>query len=373
MRQMRALAAEAEARILGEALKGQAMRAALGTDNRGKVILVCGLLVAANLAAWVCALFAFRHHPALLGTALLAYSFGARHALDADHIAAIDNVTRKLMQEGKRPLGIGLYFSLGHSTVVVLASLALAAVAGSELAGVKAVGSVVGTLVSTAFLFAIAIANFFVLVAVYRSFARVRRGGAYVEEDLDGILAQRGLLGRLFRPVVRLVGASWQMLPLGFLFGLGFDTATEIGVLGITAAEASHGLSLWSILVFPALFTVGMSLIDTADGLLMLGAYGWAFARPLRRLYYNLTITFISVVVAVVVGGVEALGLLVDTLGLEGRFWTAIAGLGSDFGGLGLLIVGIFAASWAVSLLIYRAKGYDALDSRATWSSPGTP
>jgi high-affinity nickel-transport protein len=345
------------------------MRDVLGSENRAKAIVICGLLVAANVAAWIWALVAFRHHPALLGTALLAYSFGARHALDADHIAAIDNVTRKLMQDGKRPLGVGLYFSLGHSAVVVLASMALAALAGSELAGVKAVGSVVGTLVSTLFLFAVAIANLFVLVAVYRSFARVRRGGAYVEEDLDGILAQRGLLGRLFRPIVGLVGASWQMFPLGFLFGLGFDTATEVGVLGITAAEASHGLSLWSILVFPALFTVGMSLIDTADGLLMLGAYGWAFARPLRRLYYNLTITFISVAVAVVIGGIEALGLIVEALGLEGRFWSAIGSLSSDFGDLGLLIVGIFAASWAVSLLIYRVKGYDAVEtarSRAT-------
>jgi nickel/cobalt transporter (NiCoT) family protein len=336
-----------------------------GVANRGRIIMICALLVGANVAAWIWALIAFRQHPALLGTALLAYSFGARHAVDADHIAAIDNVTRKLMQEGKRPLGVGLFFSLGHSTVVVLASIAIAALAGSALADVKAVGSVVGTLVSTLFLFAIAAANVVVLVAVYRSFARVRRGGAYVEEDLDEILAQRGLLGRLFRPVVRLVGASWQMYPLGFLFGLGFDTATEIGVLGITAAQATHGLSLASILVFPALFTVGMSLIDTADGLVMLGAYGWAFAKPVRRLYYNLTITFIAVAVAVIVGGIEALGLLADAFGLEGRFWSAIGALSGNFGGLGLLIVIIFAASWAVSLLIYRVKRYDGLAANA--------
>jgi high-affinity nickel-transport protein len=367
MRRIGALAGRVEAGILGAARR-QRMRDALA-ENRGRIIVICGLLVAANVAAWVWALVAFRHHPALFGTALLAYSFGARHALDADHIAAIDNVTRKLMQDGKRPLGVGLYFSLGHSTVVVLASMAIAAAAGTELVGIKAVGSVVGTVVSTLFLFAIAAANIVVLVAVYSSFARIRRGGGYVEEDLDSILAQRGLLGRLFRPLVRLVGASWQMYPLGFLFGLGFDTATEIGVLGIAAAEASHGLSLWSILVFPALFTVGMSLIDTADGLVMLGAYGWAFAKPVRRLYYNLTITFISVAVAVVVGGIEALGLVADALGLEGRFWSAIDHLGGNFGGLGLLIVAIFAASWAVSLLIYRLKGYDAMEtsrSRAT-------
>jgi high-affinity nickel-transport protein len=339
------------------------MRGVPGAENRGKIVVICGMLVAANIAAWVWALVAFRHHPALLGTALLAYSFGARHALDADHIAAIDNVTRKLMQDGKRPLGVGLYFSLGHSTVVVLASMAIAAAAGTELVGLKAVGSVVGALVSTLFLFAIAVANLFVLAAVYRSFARVRRGGAYVEEDIDTILAQRGLLGRLFRPLIRLIGASWQMYPLGFLFGLGFDTATEIGVLGIAAAEASHGLSLWTILVFPALFTAGMSLIDTADGLVMLGAYGWAFAKPVRRLYYNLTITFISVAVAVVIGGIEALGLLADTLGLEGRFWTAVDHLSGNFGSLGVLIVGIFAASWVISLFIYRLKGYDGMET----------
>jgi nickel/cobalt transporter (NiCoT) family protein len=339
------------------------MRDALGAENRGKVIVICGMLVAANFGAWIWALLAFSHQPTLLGTALLAYSFGARHALDADHIAAIDNVTRKLMQDGKRPIGAGLYFSLGHSTVVVLASMVIAAAAGTELGGIKALGSVVGAAVSTLFLFAIAAANLFVLAAVYRSFARVRRGERYVEEDLDDVLSQRGLLGRLFRPVVRLVRASWQMYPLGFLFGLGFDTATEIGVLGIAAAEASHGLSLWSILVFPALFTVGMSLIDTADGLVMLGAYGWAFAKPVRRLYYNLTITFISVAVAIVVGGIEALGLLADSLRLEGRFWTAIGDLSGNFGGLGLLIVGIFVASWVVSLFIYRMKGYDAMET----------
>ena len=200
------------------------------------------------------------------------------------------------------------------------------------------------------------------LAQVWRSFQRVKRGGRYVDADLDGLLAQRGLLGRLFRPLFRLIGASWHMYPLGFLFGLGFDTATEIGLLGISAAEASKGLSTWSILVFPALFTAGMSLVDTTDSVLMLGAYGWAFMKPLRKLYYNMTITLVSVVAAVIVGGIEALGLIADRLSLEGGFWRAVGALNDNFGSLGFLIIGVFVASWAVSALIYRWRRYDEIE-----------
>ena len=249
-------------------------------DLRSKLIGIYAILVTANLAAWAWALLAFRGYPVLLGTALLAYGFGARHAVDADHIAAIDNVTRKLMQQGQRPVGVGFFFSLGHSTVVALASagIALAAAAlETRFAGWRELGELVGTGVSAAFLFLIALVNLVVLVQLYRAFRRVRRGGRLVEDELEGFLSQRGLLGRIFRPLFRFIGASWQMYPLGFLFGLGFDTATEVGLLGISAAEAAHGLSLWSILVFPALFTAGMSLVDTTDSVLMLGAYGWAF------------------------------------------------------------------------------------------------
>src|SRR5208282_1609068 len=276
-----------------------------------KLVGIYFVLVAANLLAWVWALIAFHDYPVLVGTAFLAYAFGLRHAVDADHIAAIDNVTRKLMQDGKRPVATGLFFSLGHSTVVVLASVAIA-LTTSALEGrfdeFKLVGGVIGTLISAIFLFLVAAANFVILRSVYRTFQEVRRGGTFVEEDLNRLLAQRGFLGRLFRPMFRLVSRSWHMYPLGFLFGLGFDTATEIGVLGISAAEASKGLPIWSIMVFPALFTAAMSLIDTTDGVLMLGAYGWAFTKPIRKLYYNLTITFVSVLVAVLVGGIEALG-----------------------------------------------------------------
>src|SRR6185312_11421242 len=239
--------------------------------------------------------------------ALLAYSFGLRHAVDADHIAAIDNVTRKLMQEGRRPIAVGFYFSLGHSTVVALATAAVAATASAlqtRFEGFREVGGVIGTGVSALFLLAIAAINIVVLAAVWRTFRAVRRGAPLVEEDLEIFLSRRGILGRIFRPLFRLVGKSWHMYPLGFLFGLGFDTATEISLLGIAAAEASHGLPIWTILVFPALFTAGMSLVDTTDSVLMLGAYGWAFVKPIRKLYYNMTITLASVVVALAVGGV---------------------------------------------------------------------
>jgi high-affinity nickel-transport protein len=331
----------------------------------GKVAGIYVVLILGNVLAWVWALLAFHDYPVLIGTAFLAYTFGLRHAVDADHIAAIDNVTRKLMQEGKRPVAVGFFFSLGHSTIVVLASAAIA-LATATLQGrfesFRMVGGVIGTLVSALFLFLVAAANFTVLCSVYRTFRSVRRGGAYVEEDLNRLLAQRGFLGRLFRPVFRLVSRSWHMYPLGLLFGLGFDTATEIALLGIAAAEASQGLPIWSIMVFPALFTAGMSLIDTTDGVLMLGAYGWAFNKPIRKLYYNLTITFVSVVVAVLIGGIEALGLIADRLSLAGPFWRFIGALNENFGSLGYLIIAIFIASWLISIAVYRLGRFDRLE-----------
>jgi nickel/cobalt transporter (NiCoT) family protein len=348
------------------------MRTAIGklfndqnAELRNKVVGIYAVLVGANVLAWIWALVAFADYPVLIGTAFLAYTFGLRHAVDADHIAAIDNVTRKLMQDGRRPVSVGFFFALGHSTIVVLASVGVALAAGAlqgRFASFRLVGGVVGTLVSAVFLFLVAAANLLILLAVYRTFRAVRRGSALVEEDLNHLLAQRGLLGRLFRPMFRMVSRGWHMYPLGFLFGLGFDTATEIGLLGISAAEATRGLPIWSIMVFPALFTAGMSLIDTTDGVLMLGAYGWAFAKPIRKLYYNLTITFVSVVVAVLIGGIEALGLLADQLKLEGPFWGMIGALNDHFGSLGYLIIAIFAASWVVSVVVYRLGRFDMLE-----------
>jgi nickel/cobalt transporter (NiCoT) family protein len=331
----------------------------------GKIVGIYAVLIVANVLAWLWALIAFHEYPVLIGTAFLAYTFGLRHAVDADHIAAIDNVTRKLMQEGKRPVAVGLFFSLGHSTIVVVASAAIALATASlegRLDSFKLIGGTIGTLVSVVFLFLVAAANFLILCAVYRTFRAVRRGEDYVEEDLNHLLAQRGLLGRLFRPMFRLVSRSWHMYPLGFLFGLGFDTATEIGLLGISAAEASKGLPIWSIMVFPALFTAAMSLIDTTDGVLMLGAYGWAFTKPIRKLYYNLTITFVSVLVAVLIGGIEALGLIADRLALAGPFWSVVGALNDNFGSLGYLIIAIFAGSWLISIAVYRLGRFDRLE-----------
>ncbi|MEO6964421.1 MAG: HoxN/HupN/NixA family nickel/cobalt transporter [Acidobacteriaceae bacterium] len=333
--------------------------------TRSKVLGIYGILLVFNVLAWVWAILAFRHYPVLLGTAFLAYSFGLRHAVDADHIAAIDNVTRKLMQEGKRPVAVGFMFSLGHSTVVVLGSAAIAFTTLSlqhRLDAVRHVGGIVGTAVSTLFLFGIGIVNLVVLRSVYLTFRRVRRGERYVEEDLDLLLCGRGFLSRVYRPMFAMIRRSWHMYPLGILFGLGFDTATEIGVLGISAAEASKGLSLWAILVFPALFAAGMSMIDTTDNIVMLGAYGWAYVKPIRKLYYNMTITLVSAMVAVLVGGIEALGLLAGQFHGQGAFWGLIGKLNGNFGTLGYFIIGLFAVSWIVSISIYKWRRYDELE-----------
>jgi high-affinity nickel-transport protein len=340
-----------------------------GSNVRGKVIGIYALLIVANAAAWIWALAAFHAYPVQLGTAFLAYTFGLRHAFDADHIAAIDNVTRKLMQEGKRPVAVGLFFSLGHSTIVVGLSIAIAIAATalqSQFDTFKDVGGVIGTLVSALFLFIIALANIFVLISIYRVFVKVKKGGRYVEEDLDLLLANRGFFARIFKRLFGVIEWSWQMYPIGFLFGLGFDTATEVGLLGISATQASQGMSVWSILVFPALFTAGMTLMDTTDSILMLGAYGWAFVKPIRKLYYNVTITAVSVVIALVIGGLEALNLIGDELGLTdgGGFWGMIGALNDNFGVLGYVIVGIFVVAWLVSYVVYRINRYDEIEAR---------
>jgi nickel/cobalt transporter (NiCoT) family protein len=332
------------------------------SNLRAALVGIYSFLLLANIAAWAWAVVLFRHQPLFVGTALLAYSLGLRHAVDADHIAAIDNVTRKLMQEGKRPVSVGFFFALGHSTVVALAAAVIAgttALLRGQFEQVKSVGSVVGTLISVVFLFVIAIANLVILFAIWRTFRHVQAGGRYVEDDFDILLNSRGLLARLFRPAFRLVRKGWHMFPLGFLFGLGFGTATEVTLLGISATQVSNGVSIWSIMVFPALFAAGMSLIDTTDGVLMLGAYSWAFIKPMRKLYYNLIITFVSVVVALLIGGIEALGLLGKQLNLSGSFWESIAALNDNFNNLGFLIIGVFIAAWIGSIVFYRYKGLD--------------
>ena len=334
--------------------------------TRGRILFIYSALLLLNGGAWIAAVVAFRQFPVLLGTAFLAYSFGLRHAVDADHIAAIDNVTRKFMQEGKKPVAVGFLFSLGHSTVVLLGSIALAwttLALQHRMDGIRAVGGLIGTLVSAFFLFSIAAMNLVVLQSIYRTFVKVRAGEPYVEEDLDLLLANRGLMGRIFRPMFRMITRSWHMYPLGILFGLGFDTATEIGVLGISATEASKGLPMGALLIFPLLFAAGMALVDTTDNILMLGAYGWAFVKPIRKLYYNLTITSVSVVVALAVGGIEALGLIGERFHLKGSFWDAVARLNENFGTLGYCIVALFVLSWIVSLAYFKWRRFDEVEA----------
>jgi nickel/cobalt transporter (NiCoT) family protein len=336
---------------------------------RTKVGLTYAVLVAANVLAWIWAFVAFSDKPVLMSTAFLAYTFGLRHAFDADHIAAIDNVVRKLMQERKQPFSAGFFFSLGHSTIVVLASIVIAATAAAmkdKLDQFHDLGGVIGTAVSALFLLVIGIANLFILRGVWAAFTRVRRGGKIVDEDLDALLAGRGLLARIFRPLFGVVSRSWHMYPIGFLFGLGFDTATEVGLLGISAAQASQGLPIWTILVFPALFTAGMTLLDTLDSILMLGAYGWAFLEPMRKLYYNLAITAISVAVAVGIATLELLNLVGDRMGWSGSgFWGGIGALNDNFGVLGCAIVALFTAAWLISFGLHRLKRSDGVEAGA--------
>jgi high-affinity nickel-transport protein len=339
------------------------------TDHvRRKVVAIYVLLIMANGVAWVWALACFHKYPLLLGTALLAYTLGLRHAFDADHIAAIDNVTRKLMHEGKRPIAVGLFFSLGHSTVVVALSIVIAlatATFADNLEAFQSVGGFIGTSVSAMFLFVVAIANFLVLICICRAFRSVKNGDQSAGHELDSLLANRGLLGRLFRRFFGAVEQSRHMYAIGLLFGLGFDTATEVGLLGISASQASEGLSIWSLLVFPALFTAGMTLLDTTDSVLMSGAYGWAFVKPIRKLYYNMTLTAMSVAVAVLIGGIQVLRLIGDALGLSASsgIWDGIREFNENFGIVGCVMVAGFSLAWLISYIIYRLNRYDRVES----------
>jgi len=335
---------------------------------RRRVISIYAFLLGYNALTWLLAFIIFGRRPDLLALALTAYTFGLRHAFDADHISAIDNVTRKLMQEKQRPVSVGLFFSLGHSTIVVVLTvlIACAAVAVGNFDTLKNIGGLIGTTISAFFLLLIAAINMVILIDIYKTFCDVRDGGEYNDFTLDEALNQRGLMGRFFRPLLKATDRSWKMYPIGLLFGLGFDTATEIGLLGIAAFTAGKGVSVASILLFPALFTAGMTLMDTTDSVLMLGAYGWAFVKPIRKLYYNLNITLVSVIVALVVGGLEALSIVATELHLSGPFWGQINVLNDRFGLIGVLIVVLFLVSWLVSTIIYKVKKYDDIEVTVT-------
>jgi high-affinity nickel-transport protein len=353
-----------------------ALRRVLSDNTPGlrkKVVGIYTLLLAANVILWALTLLASIHYPILLASAILAYGFGLRHAVDADHISAIDNVTRKLMQEKKKPVTVGFFFSLGHSSVVFIMATLIAAgsaYVASNLADgnspLKTIGALVGTSVSALFLFAIAIMNIIILLEVVRTFRSVTRGGVYDEDAIEEYLNKRGFFARIFRGLFKAVDKSWKMYPIGFLFGLGFDTATEIGLLALSGSFATQHIPFIVVLLLPLLFTAGMSLADTTDGVMMLGAYGWAFVKPVRKLFYNMSITLVSVIVAVFVGALETLSILQSQLNLGGGLWDLVSTLssGENFGYIGAGIIGIFLLSWLGSSLVYRVNRYDDLEAK---------
>ena len=324
---------------------------------RTELWCVYAVILLLNICAWSSALLLFQNYPLLMGTALLAFGLGLRHAVDADHIAAIDNVTRKLIETKQSPVGVGFFFALGHSTIVFLACLALAwstAELLSRFEHIKEVGGLIGTLVSAFFLLIIGAINAVILHATYQAWRCYRRTGLYATANVDLLGPQTGLLGKIIRPIFRFISNSKQMYPLGFLFGLGFGTATEIALLGIAATQSAAGLSPWSILVFPLLFCAAMTLVDTLNGHLMIGAYGWAHAQPERKMLYNLTITAISVVTAVVIGSIQVASLVADKMHLEGIWVELIDSLSEHFVILGYGIIGLCLLTWAVSVCLSK-------------------
>jgi nickel/cobalt transporter (NiCoT) family protein len=344
---------------------------------RPKVIGLYSVLITSTLVVWGLTILTTIRFPFLLPAALLAYSFGLRHAVDADHISAIDNVTRKLMHERKMPVTVGFYFSMGHSTVVfILAALVAAGstVISNNLAndhsGLKFWGGLIGTSIAALFLFAIAIMNMIVLVQIIQTFRNVTKGNAYDEQDIEDYLNKRGFYVRIFRPLFKSIDKSWKMYPVGFVFGLGFETATEITLLAISGSFTAQHVPFFVVLLLPLLFTAGMSIVDTTDGVLMLGAYSWAFVKPIRKLFYNVSITAISVLVALLVGTIETLGIVAGQLRLPGGFWDVINHANDQLGLLGVAIVGICILSWTISTILYKAKKYDKLETIRANVSP---
>jgi high-affinity nickel-transport protein len=294
---------------------------------------------------------------------ILAYTFGLRHAFDADHLAAIDNSTRKLVQENKSSNFTGLFFSLGHSTVVILLSIALIVAVrtiASNLPTLESMGTIIGTLVSGGFLYVIGLLNFFIFITIYKLYKSTKKGKVD-EQKLNDALLKRGFMGRYFNRLFKIVDQQYYMYPIGLLFGLGFDTASETALLAITAGVAGVFLKIpiWTLLVFPFLFTAGMTTIDTSDGFFMNGAYNWAFSgHPIKKIWYNLTMTIVSVMISFMVGTLELLGLIQGEFNLTGTFWGAMAIINGSvgWGYLGIIIVATFAITWITSYIIFKVK-----------------
>jgi high-affinity nickel-transport protein len=344
----------------------RAMATSLAPGQGRAIVLMSAAVLALHVIGFVLLIaMVIPHHYALgasgafaIGTGVTAYTLGMRHAFDADHIAAIDNTTRKLMAEGQRPTSVGFFFSLGHSTVVFVLALLFSigirtldgqvSDRGSTLHGIA---SWIGTGVSGAFLYLIAALNLVVLLGVIRVFRAMRRG-VFDEAELEAQLNSRGLMNRLLGRLTRSIRSSWQMYPLGILFGLGFDTATEVALLFLAAGAAGAGLPFYAILCLPILFAAGMSLLDTIDGSFMNFAYGWAFAKPVRKVFYNIVVTGLSVAVAAVIGTIELGGLLAQKLDARGALWTWMEHV--NLNALGFIIVGMFVATWIVALTVWR-------------------
>jgi nickel/cobalt transporter (NiCoT) family protein len=341
------------------------LRSTLSPAEWSRLGVMLAVIVALHLVGWVTLVYIVE--PARLslggkafgiGVGLTAYTLGLRHAFDADHIAAIDNTTRKLMSDGQRPLAVGFFFSLGHSTVVFGLALLLASGVKAIIGPVEDDSSelhhytgLIGASVSGAFLYLIAILNVIVLVGILRVFVRMRHG-AYDDTELEQQLENRGLINRFLGRFTKSITKSWHMYPVGLLFGLGFDTATEIALLVLAGTSAAAGLPWYAILCLPVLFTAGMCLLDTVDGSFMNFAYGWAFSNPVRKIYYNITITGLSVAVALLIGSIELLGLFAGQLGWRGPIWDWLGGL--DLNTVGFVVVGMFVATWAIALLVWR-------------------
>jgi nickel/cobalt transporter (NiCoT) family protein len=340
------------------------LRQSFDRGERRRLTAFFGGVGLLHVVGWGLLLFYGVGHPTILALGGLAYTFGLRHAFDADHISAIDNTTRKLLQDGRKPVGVGFFFSLGHSTVVFLIAVALGLAVKWIVDGVvtdggqlRSIGGVIGTLVSGGFLVLIGILNLVILLDIVRVYRRMK-GGEYDRDSLEHELTAGGLMTRIFGRLFRVIDHSWQMYPIGFLFGLGFDTASEVAFLAISAGAAANGLPFMVLIALPLIFAAGMSLMDTADGAFMAKAYSWAFASPIRKVFYNLTMTSLSVFVALFIGIAELAQVLVRVLGLKGGVYDTIAA--SDFvGRAGFLIVAAFVLAWAAALVLYRARRID--------------
>jgi nickel/cobalt transporter (NiCoT) family protein len=324
-------------------------------DEWTRLAVLYGVIALLHVCGWGLFLRYSSRYPAVIGLGFVAYMFGLRHAFDADHIAAVDDTVRYMLQKGKRPLGIGFFFSLGHSTIVFFMAAGIIFTATAMKHGLpelERLGSMIGAGVSGTFLWVIGILNLLVLLNILEAWQQAK-SGKHSHAHLEALLTQRGLINRLFGGRLRsIISHSWQMYPIGMLFGLGFDTASEIGLLAMTAGASAGNLPIGAAVSLPILFAAGMSAMDTTDGVLMAKAYDWAFVNPLRKIFYNITITSLSIAVALVIGSIELLQVLIGTLHLDGRFFDFVAGL--DFGILGYVIVGIFLAAWGVSIAVWK-------------------